>query len=413
MTRTNPSAAARSKRCAERGWGSERPKGICHFRIAAYSRWARICLLPMAVLLISAGCEPDGMAPSAGPDVRTTLGGEQSQGYAVALKPRAFDFPADHGPHPDFRNEWWYWTGNLTSTAGQDFGYQLTVFRTAVSPHDADTGSAWRTRQVYMAHFAISDITNKRHRSFERFARGALGLADARASPFRVWVEDWQIEGAADTTFPLRLRATQEAVSLDLELSPTHGPILQGNAGLSAKGDEPGNASYYYSYTRMDTRGSITIDGEKYDVTGLSWFDREWSTSALGPNRTGWDWFALQLNDGRDLMFYRLRLSQGGMAPESAGVLVQADGSYRALAEGDVELEPIAHWVSPETGDRYPIEWRLRLPEEGLDLTIESRFDDQEMRLTFGYWEGAVKVSGSATGLGYLEMTRYTDAAPD
>lgn len=381
--------------------------------ITALARRLRTGLLPMVLMLATAGCEPERAAPSSDLDVRATLGGEQAKGYALALEPRAFEFPADHGSHPDFRNEWWYWTGNLTSADGRGFGYQLTVFRTALSPHETNSESAWRTRQVYMAHLAVSEFDNRRHRAYERFSRGALSLAGARAAPFRVWVEDWQIEGSADTTFPLRLRAAEGAVSLDLELSPVHGPILQGDAGLSVKGEEPGNASYYYSYTRMDTRGSLAIDGNNHSVTGLSWFDREWSTSALGRDRSGWDWFALQLRDGRDLMFYRLRLVQGGMAPESAGVLVEADGRYRALGGGDVALEPIAHWISPDTGDRYPIEWHLRVPAEDLDLVIEARFADQEMELTFGYWEGAVRVSGSASGLGYLEMTRYADPVSD
>jgi predicted secreted hydrolase len=272
-----------------------------------------------------------------------------------------------------------------------------------------ETESAWRTRQIYMGHLAVSDLEAERHHAFQRFSRGALDLAGARSMPFRVWLEDWQLRGAGDDVFPLHLEAAEGTVSIDLTLTPVHGPVLQGDKGLSAKSAEPGNASYYYSYTRLVTRGTLSVGGVEYPVTGQSWFDREWSTSALGRDRTGWDWFALHLDDGRDLMFYRLRLADGGMAPESDGVLVAADGRYQRLGAGSVELTPLESWESPESGDRYPIRWRMKVPEHDLDLTVSARLPNQEMRLAVRYWEGSVEVAGNQGGLGYLEMTRYTE----
>lgn len=361
-----------------------------------------------AWLLLPAALPP----PAAGfVPVAATLGGDAA-GYARAWAPRPLEFPRDHGPHPDFRNEWWYLTGNLVTPQGRRFGYQFTLFRSALSPDPAPDDSAWRTRQAYMGHFAVTDVAGGRHRSFERYARAALGLAGARAAPFRVWLEDWSLQGGTEGPFPLRLRAVAEGVELELTLETAKPLVLQGERGLSRKSAEPGNASYYYSYTRLPSRGRLRLDSREFTVTGSSWLDREWSTSALGPEQTGWDWFALQLDDGRDLMFYRLRRRDGGMDPHSAGVLVAADGTRRDLGPAAVVLEPLDIWTSPRTGDRYPVRWRLAVPEAGLDLTIAARLEDQEMQVSYRYWEGAVQVSGTAAGQGYLEMTRYESPQP-
>ena len=210
----------------------------------------------------------------------------------------------------------------------------------------------------------------------------------------------------------MRVRAREGNVEIDLSLNTAKPVVLQGDRGLSQKSAEPGNASYYYSYTRLPTRGTVRVGETTFAVEGASWLDREWSTSALGSEQSGWDWFALQLDDGRDLMFYRLRRKDGGTDPHSKGVLVAADGSSRLLGWSEVTLQPLGEWVSPKTGDRYPARWRLRLPAENLDLTVTPKVADQEMRLTVRYWEGAVAVNGRAGerkigGQGYLEMTRY------
>lgn len=349
-----------------------------------------------------------------------TLAGADTAGYARALEPRPFDFPADHGPHPEFRSEWWYLTGNLTGPDGRDFGFQLTIFRSALAPGAPGTESAWGTNQAYMAHFTVTDVTGRRFLVHERFARGAAGLAGARTEPLRVWLEDWVLEAARDGTFPLRLHARDEGVQLSLELAPAKPVVLQGDEGLSRKGAEPGNASYYYSLTRLLAEGELRLGSETLAVSGSAWLDREWSTSALAEGQVGWDWFALQLSDGWDLMIYRLREADGGAAPQSAGVLVDPMGEKLPLTWGDdILVDATGTWSSPIDGTAYPSGWRIRVPERGWDLRVDPRIPDQELDVSFRYWEGAVAVLGTGereepvTGRGYVELTGYAGEMPE
>ena len=381
-------------------------------KIRRFGGWGGLVLLGLGFALAMLLLRSPQPRPAGGVAVSSALGGDDHAGYQRAYQPRTFQFPADHGPHPEFRNEWWYVTGNLADAAGRSFGYQLTIFRIALSPTAPLADSPWRANQIYMGHFALTDVMDNRHYGFERFSRSALGLAGAQAAPFRVWLEDWALVGAEFDLFPVRIRAWESDITLDLTLDAGKPVVLQGDQGLSQKSAEPGNASYYYSHTRLPTQGMISIAGRSFTVRGASWLDREWSTSALGLDQSGWDWFALQLDDGRDLMFYRLRRKDGGMDSFSKGVLVETDGQARLLRWNEVELQPFGEWVSPYTGDRYPSGWRLRLLAENLDLTVTPKVADQEMRLTVRYWEGAVAVSGRAgnravSGQGYLEMTRY------
>lgn len=353
--------------------------------------------------------------------LRETMGARADDAlYARAAAPRAFAFPADHGPHPEFRTEWWYFTGNLRAEDGRAFGYQLTFFRQAVAPEEpgaAPRASAWATRQVYLAHFALSDLDGRRFRAFERFARGAAGLAGAELTPegrLRVHLEDWRAEGGdgAGAVFPLRLRAAEGGVAIDLELEQGKPPVLQGDDGLSAKGPEPGNASYYYSLTRMPTRSTVTVDGRAHEVTGASWMDREWSTSALPEGVVGWDWFALQLDDGSELMLYQLRRGDGTTDPFSKGSLVAPDGSAAPFSAAELTLTPEGRWRAP-SGAVYPAGWRLAIPSRGLALEVEPALADQELPVSIRYWEGAVRVAGTrngreVAGAGYLEMTGYS-----
>ncbi|HSQ15704.1 MAG TPA: lipocalin family protein, partial [Candidatus Binatia bacterium] len=247
---------------------------------------------------------------------------------------------------------------------------------------------------------------------FERTGRGALGLAGATARPFRVWLDDWSAEGTEASTLPIRLRALEDEASIDLVLDTARPIVPQGNRGLSRKGSAWGNASYYYSMTRLATRGSVRVDGVSFPVEGNSWLDREWGTSSLEKGQTGWDWFALQLSDGRDLMFYRLRRGDGASDPFSAGTLVHPDGSVRPLSADDVRIETLGYWKSPESGARYPSRWRMLLPSEGLELEVVPRIADQELRTSIRYWEGAVGVRGTSRGEpvegdGYVELTGY------
>ncbi len=347
--------------------------------------------------------------------VASALGGPAEAGFARALAPRPFSFPADHGPHPAFRTEWWYFTGNLEAAGGRRFGYQVTFFRNALSPQPLARASRWAARQVFLGHFAVTDVEAGRFHAFERFRREALGLAGARGSPFRVWLDDWSVEGRGEggAPLPLRLRAAAGEVALDLLLEEGKPPVLQGEEGLSRKGAAPGQASYYYSLTRMPSGGRVSIGGEAWNVRGLSWMDREWSTSSLAKDQVGWDWFALQLADGRELMLFRLRLADGGTDLASAGSLVEPDGGARVLARDDAAVEVLARWKSPE-GGAYPSRWRVRVPSAGLELTVRPLVEDQEHRGAFRYWEGAVAVRGTArgrpvTGSGYVELTGYSE----
>lgn len=360
----------------------------------------------------------DAEPPPEGPalTVAGSLGGDDA-GYARAVTPRAFRFPEDHGPHPEFRTEWWYWTGNLETAEGRRFGYQFTLFRAALAPEAPERASRWGTRQAYMGHFTVTDVEAGRFHAFERFSREALGLAGARVEPFQLWLEDWEVRGTGSEPFPMHLTASAEGVTLKLTLEPGKPPVLQGDRGLSQKGPEPGNASYYYSLTRMPSRGVVTVDGREYAVTGTSWMDREWSTSALGAEQVGWDWFSLQLSDGGELMYYQLRKKDGSADPYSAGMLVPAEGEPVRLKREDVRLEVLDTWTSPRSGGTYPARWRLSVPSRQVALTVTPVLADQELPVSFRYWEGSVRVEGThagqpVTGRGYVELTGYADTPP-
>jgi predicted secreted hydrolase len=379
----------------------------------ATMRRARLLL---AVLPLTAGAAwlllraPDRPPVAARLSIASVLETAPEAGFARALAPRGFAFPADHGPHPAFRTEWWYFTGNLEAAGGRRFGYQLTFFRNALAPGAVARASRWGAREAWLAHFALTDVEGRRFHAFERFRRGALGLAGAEAAPFRVWLDRWEAFGER---FPLTLRAAAGEVALDLRLARGKPPVLQGEGGYSRKGAAPGQASYYYSLTRMPTTGRLRLDGQDLAVSGLSWMDREWSTSSLSPGQVGWDWFALQLADGRELMLYRMRLEDGGIDPASAGSLVGADGGKRHLAHRDFAVAALARWQSP-AGGSYPARWRVRVPSAGLDLEVRPLVADQEHRGVFRYWEGAVAARGTAggapiAGRGYVELTGYTD----
>ena len=338
------------------------------------------------------------------------LGAEADAGFARALEPREFAFPADHGPHPAFRNEWWYLTGNLDDEDGRRFGFELTIFRFALATSRIESKSQWRTRQVYIAHLAITAVEDQRFYVAQRYSRGALGLAGAQAAPFHVWIDDWSIAEQTDSD-TWRLRASDKDFGIDVELRALQPPILNGIDGLSQKSAERGNASYYYSITRLATGGTIRIGERDYTVNGLSWLDREWSTSALAAEQVGWDWFALQLSDGSDLMFYGLRNKDGTQDAASAGTFRNANGNTTHLAADDVEITVLDTWESPEGGS-YPSKWRLSAPQFGLDVTVTPVMANQELFTTVRYWEGAVDVAGehdgaNITGRGYVELAGY------
>jgi predicted secreted hydrolase len=368
------------------------------------------------------------------------MGDDITGNYARAYKPREFNFPRDHAAHPEFRHEWWYFTGNVQATTGQRYGYELTIFRIALNPPPEDhvssnivissntpepkNMSSWRANNIYMAHLAVTDIDNKKFYYAERFSRDALGLAGAgvfyrervesESRHFKVWLDDWSVESIGDTVFPVHLTARDKNFGVSLELRKSKPVVLQGDKGYSVKSDQPGNASYYYSITRMLTVGSIMINGNQFSVTGKSWLDREWSTSRLAKDQVGWDWFALQLDDKREVMFYSLRRDDGSKDIYSAGAIVDEDGTKHELTSSDVNIEVIRHWTSPHTNIQYPSAWKISIPSESLELQVTPAINDQELNLTVRYWEGAVKVSGKyrdnnriVAGKGYVELAGY------
>ena len=369
-------------------------------------------LLGLVLAVLLAGCEGgDPAGGEDGIDAAAALGGAPEAGFARATQPRRFRFPADHGPHPAYRNEWWYLTGNLTDRDGRRFGFQVTFFRIALRPERPQRASDWAARDVYMAHFALTDAAGERFHAFERFARGAAGLAGARLDPFRVWLEDWQLAAAEGNGFPWHLTAREEGTGIDLRLERLKGPVLQGDDGLSQKGAESGNASYYYSLPRLEVRGEVRIDGDRRPVRGNAWLDREWSTSALEPGQRGWDWFALQLADGSEVMYYRLRRRDGTTDPRSAGVVVAPDGTVTHFDADSVRLQPLRWWQSPEGGE-YPIAWEMDIEKTGLKIRIDPVLADQELDLSVRYWEGAVDAVATRNqrkikGRGYVELTGY------
>lgn len=341
---------------------------------------------------------------------------EDATGYTRAEGPQALAFPRDHGPHPDYQTEWWYYTGNLQTSQGRRFGYQLTFFRRAVTaPGEfAQRSSAWATNQVYLAHFTLTDVAGQEFYYAERFERGAVGLAGARGEPsFEVWLRDWQVTQTGKDTY--HLTAQKDGIAIDLELVDTKGVVLQGDSGYSRKGPEPGNASIYYSQTHLDSSGTVTVAGEVFAVQGLSWMDREISTSVLSAGQVGWDWLALHLEDGSELMVFRLRRADGTADPYSAGLYVAADGSYHVLKADDFKITPEGSWRSPHSDAVYPARFTVRVPSLGLDLELRPQLADQELNVSFVYWEGSVEVTGSRAGeplggFGYAELTGYAES---
>jgi predicted secreted hydrolase len=364
-----------------------------------------VVLLLGALLLLAQRDEPQVQA-------RLVALADESGGYLRAEGPVPLEFPAAHGPHPDYQTEWWYYTGNVQTDDGRRFGYQLTFFRRALAPPDerVPRESAWATEQVYMAHLALTDVAGGRYQAFERFSRGGAGLAGAQAAPYQVWLEDWRVEEIEPGV--TRMRAAQGEIALDLRLIDRKGPILHGDRGFSPKGPQPGNASYYYSLTRLETSGAIRVADSSYEVQGLSWMDHEFSTSGLAADQVGWDWFSMQLDDGSELMVFQLRTEDGRIDPYSSGTFVAPDGTTRAIDRSEFEVRVTDTWRSPHTRATYPARWTLVVPAEGLELEIEPYLADQELAVSYAYWEGAVQVEGQRAGrpvrgAGYIEMTGY------
>jgi predicted secreted hydrolase len=369
--------------------------------------WLAVGALTPAVALAA--------GPPAGSDLDAIRSGARSGGFTLAVEPRKFEFPRDHGPHDDFRHEWWYVTGNLDADNGERFGFELTFFRVGLVPPGgradgalAGGASAWHARQVYLAHFAITDVARGEFRFAEKFSRDALGLAGAQGEPFRVWLDDWVLGAGAAGWM---LHADGQGYELTLDAQPLLEPVLNGEQGLSRKSAEVGAASYYYSIPRVAVHGKLVHAGRASEVQGLAWLDREWGSGSLGANQQGWDWFALQLQDGGALMFYAMRNHDGTRDSHSAGTWIDSKGHVRPLMSDQVTIEVQDHWLSPG-GGRYPSRWRVRIPVAGLDIEASPVLPDQELRTKPRYWEGAVDVRGTqdgrdTSGRGYVELVGY------
>ena len=337
--------------------------------------------------------------------------------FALVNGPRHFDFPEDYGAHEEYQTEWWYYTGNLENAEGRHFGYQLTFFRRALQPADEKIfrNSDWAADQVFLAHFAITDVLQDEFYYSERIQRGAAGLAGAIVNEqgFSVWLENWQVRQESEEGF--RLFAENDGLQLDLLLSDLKGVTPQGENGFSPKGSETGNASYYFSQTRLESTGFLKIDGQTFEVMGLSWMDHEFSTSALGADLVGWDWYSLQLNNQSELMLFTLRDAEGNISSFSSGNYLSSTGENYFLDRSNFEIQVLDNWKSKNSGAEYPSAWRISIPELELTLEITPYIKDQELLVSFIYWEGAVMISGDisgspVSGSGYIELTGYAQS---
>lgn len=395
-----------------------RRDGVCRH---GWAWWMRPAVLALAMLPGLVGCDrppadPGQESAVTGLRVAEALGGDDLDGFRRADQARAFEFPRDHGPHPGFRNEWWYVTGNLDGPDAERLGFHITFFRVGLapvlagSPHWQD--STWASPDIWMAHTAVVDLDADHHGSDERFVRAGAGLAGASTPVGRVWVEDWQLVGLDTQRWELEFAFGD--YRLELELQPQRAPVLQGEAGLSRKGPESGDASYYYSVPRIAVTGKVWRNDDLLPVTGQAWMDREWSTSALAGDQVGWDWFALQFDDGLDLMYYQLRRADGTAHPSSKGRWMPPGDAIGSPLEPDhVALSPTRYARMP-SGNRYPVEWTLEVrppgPDAGRGFTVHAVRDEQEMDTVIRYWEGAVDIrdrEGERVGRGFVELTGY------
>ena len=335
---------------------------------------------------------------------------EESPAWRLALPGWKYEFPRDHHAHPEFKTEWWYLTGNLEAEDGRQFGYQLTFFRQGVR-----RGEKAQTRfavdDIKLAHFAITDIGEGKFRHAQKVSRGSFGEAGFSDGNQIAWIDDWELRLVGDGKFAIEAKEKDFALKLDLHARKP--AVIHGENGISQKSAGEGRASHYYSFTRLESTGTMTLAGEQIPVRGWSWFDQEWASNQLTEEQTGWDWFSAQFDDGSELMLFQLRLRQGGRDPYSHGTWIGTDGQTVAVKNNDFELLPGRAWKSDETGGEYPVEWRLKIPKLGLQLDVVAAMDSQELVLKpIAYWEGSVRVSGSrngeaTSGRGYLEMTGY------
>ena len=350
----------------------------------------------------------------------STLFGQE---FRRALPGRIFSFPQDHFSHPEFKTEWWYYSGHLYSQEKKSFGYQLTFFRTGLNRETKNQRSKWSIQDLYFAHLAITDEFKKKFGYLEKISRGSLGEAGASSykpseKTFRIWIEDWSIEGAGPTIQNHSLKAGDKNFGIELLLTPEKNPVIHGQNGISQKAEGEGYASHYYSISRLKTEGKIFLQNKEISVQGISWMDHEFGSSQLREYQAGWDWFSIQLANGMELMFYQIRWKDGKVDPHSSATIISPDGTHQHLAKKEFQIEALDQWKSSKSSAIYPSKWKIRVPGHQIELTLSPTVKDQELitkestRVT--YWEGSLKVEGkyqggSINGMGYAELTGYAE----
>ena len=369
----------------------------------------RISILCLILLTLSA-CQ---QATYSGSIANGLVLDADADGFTRATAGQPLLFPQDFGAHDDFQTEWWYYTGNLKTAEGRDFGYQFTIFRRALVPPTADLGeNEWRTGQVYFAHAAIADVEENRFLFGDRFARGGAGLAGAKGQPYEIWIEDWEVTEIEPGVY--KMRAEESGVGFEFILTETQPPVLHGDNGFSPKAADDRFASFYYTLVDLKTEGELWIGDERFSVTGVSWKDHEYSSDALPEGVIGWNWFSAQFDNGESLMFAETR-RRGDEIGYELGSWIDENSNVTKIEPGQIELEVLETWTSPSTEATYPAKWTLIDPTRNLELTIETLVDDAELRVGAAtYWEGPAFYSGTLdgepiSGYGYIEMTGYAD----
>ncbi len=344
--------------------------------------------------------------------------------FKRALPGRTFSFPQDHFSHPEFKTEWWYYSGHLYSQEKKSYGYQLTFFRTGLKRETKDHRSKWTIQDLYFAHLAITDESGGKFQYLEKISRGSLGEAGASAykkgeKTFRIWIEDWSAEGKGPLMQQHVLKGGDKTFGIELTLTPEKNPVIHGQNGISQKAEGKGYASHYYSIPLLKTEGKIFLQNKEIPIQGISWMDHEFGSSQLREYQVGWDWFSIQLDKGMELMFYQIRHKDGKIDPYSSGTVIFPDGTYQHLFRNQFQIEVLDHWKSSKSGAVYPSKWRVKVPGHQIDLTLFPTVKDQELITKEStrviYWEGSVKADGKyqgepIKGVGYVELTGYAES---
>ncbi len=339
-----------------------------------------------------------------------------AQEYRLALPGYDYTFPRDHGAHPQFQNEWWYFTGNLVAENGRQFGFKYTIFRSAIAPPNTRSlkKSPLADSQLLLGHFAISDLDKKDHESWERLGRPGFGQAEFSTETLALRVDRWRIERAEGDSIHVRTETGDSGI--DLMLDPLKPFVIHGEEGIHRKGAGRGQASHYITYPRLQAEGTLAWRGETFQVEGLAWMDHEFGSNQLGEEEVGWDWFAIQLDSNEELMLYGIRRRDGSFSPIATGSYINAEGELVPIPKSEYTIEELDQWKSPKSGAVYPMGWRISLPRYDANLRIAPAFKNQEMDTTrytgAYYWEGAIRISGKwkgaeTRGKGYAELVGY------